>query len=450
MKVTSVYYLIIFIAPAFFAGCGNEEVKDPAGNREQVKTVIAALIEITPEVRSFGTISYFRKADVSSTTSGIIDSLAAEEGNTVREYQTLAVISNIQLVIQKKRTESQIKQARSALELSEAKLKEAKLQVEARLQSVYIAELDMARKKIELDDAERVLKNKEQLYSVGGLSDEAIRSLRMQFASEKSKYDLSLKSLEMQKIGLRDSDILEAGFPLPSSEIERTNVLKTVNTQTLGAEVRVAQASLDAANTELEAVNQLLDETTIRSPVTGIVGMRYLELGERVQPETKMFTVLDTSRVYAVFPIAEGEAAFITEGMDVEITVDALGKTALNAKIHLISPLVDPQTGNITVKALLPNDNLSLKPGMFMRARVISGRPRTTIMIPKTCLLKKEGKRGELFTVVRNRVFLNKIQLGVEKENLVEIIAGIAEGDAIVDAPSPLLKEGQDVEIKNN
>jgi HlyD family secretion protein len=437
------------LAVVLTAGCAAEQPKQETGPGEQVKTVVAKLEEITPEIRSFGTITYYRKTDVASTTTGSIGSIFAEEGSAVRAGQTLATIDNVQLLLQKKRTEEQIKQARSALELSEAKLSEAKLQVEARLESVLITEMDLKQKKIELDDLGRLLKNKEQLYLVGGLSDEVIHTQRMQYESQKSQYEMAVKNLEMQKIGLRDQDIRDAGLPLPGTDAERVRALQTVNTQTLGAEVKVAQASLDASLTELEAVNQLLSETIIRSPVSGLVGMRYLEQGERVQPDAKLFTVLDTSRVYAVFPVAESEGGLITEGMNVEITMDALDKKTFNAKIALVSPLVDPQTGNLTVKALLPNPSLVLKPGMFARARVISGQPRRTILVPKTCLLKKEGKSGEVFTVVRNRVCLNKIQLGVEKENLVEAAAGLSEGNAVIDSPSPLLKEGQNVEVKN-
>ncbi|HEQ71068.1 MAG TPA: efflux RND transporter periplasmic adaptor subunit [Spirochaetia bacterium] len=440
--------LILLAGGALLAsGCGGSDPAPETGYVEQVQTVTVAAQEITPEIRSFGTITYFAKADVSVTTSGLIRTLAVEEGEAVRQGQVIAAIENIQLEIQRKRTLSQISQARAALELAQAKLKEAKLQVEARLVSVLITELDVAQKKIELDDLERVLKNKEKLYAVGGMSDEEIHAARMQFAAAQNKYDLAVKSLQMQRIGLRDEDVRAAGYTFPLSEKDRVEILKTINTETLGAEVKVAAASLNAALMELEAVDQLLAETTVRAPVTGIIGMRYLEPGERVQPEAKLYTVLDLSRVYAVFPIPEGDAAFVTEGMPVEITVDALGDRKLEAKIHLISPLVDPQTGNITVKALLPNPGLQLKPGMFVRTRVISGASRKALLVPKTCLLKKEGKTGELLTVVRGRVFLNKVQLGIEKEDLVEITTGISEGDTVVDAPSPLLKEGQNVEI---
>jgi len=432
-----------------FASCQDDSAAGIPAYKDSVTTVKAAFSEITPEINSFGTITYYRKADVSVTTSGVIDAIYVEEGSSVARGQTLATINNIQLILQKKKTESQINQARAALELSQAKLKEGGLQVEARLISILIGELQLAQKKIELDDLERSLKNKEQVFAVGGMSEEAIHTVRMQYAAAKTQYELSIKQLEMQKVGLRDSDLAAAGYGIPTTQAERTRLLTVINTLILSAEVKVADASLAAAYTELEAVNQLLAETTIRSPVTGIIGMRYLELGERVQAEAKLFTVLDTSRVYAVFPVSEGESSLITESMSADITVDALGGKTFASRIDLISPIVDPQTGNITVKAILPNNLRTLKPGMFARVKVISGQPRKTILIPKTCIARKENTSGEIYTIVRGRVFAKKVRLGVEKEELIEIMEGLTEGDIVVDSPSPLLKEGQDVELKN-
>jgi len=79
----------------------------------------------------------------------------------------------------------------------------------------------------------------------------------------------------------------------------------------------VAEASLTSARTELEAINQLLNESVIRAPVTGIIGMRYLESGELIQADAKLFTIMDIARVFAVFPIEESDAALLTEGMKV-------------------------------------------------------------------------------------------------------------------------------------
>jgi RND family efflux transporter MFP subunit len=175
--------------------------------------------------------------------------------------------------------------------------------------------------------------------------------------------------------------------------------------------------------------------------------MRYLEKGERIQADAKLFTIIDISRVFAVFPIEESDAALLTEGMKVEVTVDALKDQAFEAKIYLISPLIDPQTGNVTVKAIMDNPGLKLKPGMFLRAKVISGQPRNAILLPKTVLTNKKGKEAEVFAVSQGRIFLKKLTVGVEKEDMVEILQGVNEGETIVNSPSPILKEGQEVEI---
>jgi RND family efflux transporter MFP subunit len=450
MTKNKIYIWIFLLGAALcFYKCGDSGQNYLTTNEKiVVKTISTKKEEITPEIRSFGTISHFRKVDVSVITDGIISAMNVEEGDAVYLGQVLAQITNIQLEIQKKRTLSQINQAESALDLSKAKLREAELNAEARFISVAIGDLDLAQKKIELDDLDRALKNKEQVYEVGGLSDEAMHSLRMNFLAEQNKYEMAKKNLEMQKIGLRNEDIINQGYKLPASEAERIKILTIINTQTLSAEVKVAEASLAAARTELEAVNQLLNETVLRAPVTGIVGLRYLEKGERVQADTKLFTIMDIARVFAVFPIEESDASLLTEGMKVEVIVDAFKDQVFEAKIYLVSPLIDPQTGNVTVKAVLDNPGLKLKPGMFLRARVISGEPRQAVLIPKTCLTAKQGKNAEVFTVSQGRIFIKKVVTGVEKEDRVEITRGLNEGETVVDTPSPILKEGQEVEME--
>ncbi len=439
--------IIILIISGFFSCADSTKTDLTSGDKVRVSIVTAAKQEITPEIRSFGTISHFRKVDVSVITDGVISTMNVKEGDAVRQGQVIARIRNIQLEIQKKRTLAQIKQAQSALNLSMAKLKEGRLNVESRFISVSIGELDLKQKKINLDDLQRALNNKKQVYDVGGITDEAMHSLQMNYESEQNKYRMAKKNLEMQKIGLRDKDIVNQGYTLPSSEKERIKVLTLLNTQTLSAEVKVAEASLDSAETELEAVNQLLGETVIRAPVSGIIGMRYLEKGERIQANAKLFTIMDISRVFAVFPIEENDAALLTEGMKVEVTVDAFKDKKFEAKIYIISPLIDPQTGNVTVKAIMDNPGLKLKPGMFLRARVISGQARSSIVVPKSVLTNKKGKQAEVFVVSQGRLFLKKVTIGVEKENTAEILKGINQGETIVDSPSPILKEGQEVEI---
>jgi multidrug efflux pump subunit AcrA (membrane-fusion protein) len=85
---------------------------------------------------------------------------------------------------------------------------------------------------------------------------------------------------------------------------------------------------------------------------------------------------------------------------------------------------------------------------MFLRARVISGEPRQAVLIPKTCLTAKQGKNAEVFTVSQGRIFIKKVVTGVEKEDRVEITRGLNEGETVVDTPSPILKEGQEVEME--
>jgi RND family efflux transporter MFP subunit len=442
------FFILTFFLLKFLLSCSEkvetEITEEPA---ETVTVVVAAEEEITPEIKSFGTISYFRKADISVAIDGKIKWISKEEGDQVYAGEIIAEIENIQLTISKKKVEAAIRQAESALELAEAKLWEARLQVEARLISLQKTKLEIKQKEMELEDMKETLSDKEKLFEVGGITEEALEDIRLQYETAKIDYETSLFDMAIKEIGLRDKDILSFGYSLPETEEERIEMLVELNTQTLAAEMEVALSQLVSAKTELESIDQLLEETKIRSPVTGIIGAKYMETGERIQSGTKLFTVFDLSSVFAVFPVQESDAVQISEGMDVDVTVDALQGKELTARIYLIYPTVDPQTGNLSIKALLTNEGLVLKPGMFARIRVISGEPRMSIMVPKTCLFHKEGNKGEVYLVIQDRLFLKEVIVGVERGEKVEIIEGLKVGDVVVDAPSPILKEGVNVNV---
>ena len=446
------FLIFAFLTLTFCGNNGGRIYREANGGtlseplKHNVKIIKVMEKNITPHIKSFGSIAFQKKIDISSAVNGIINKLVAEEGDSVEKGESLAVIENIQLDIRRRQVESAVAAARSASLLAEARLHEGKLQVEARLISIAKSEIELEQKKIELEYVEKTLKNKEKVFNVGGISEEAMDALKMSYHAARTAYLSLAKDLEIKKVGLRDEDIISAGLTPPRTEIERIKKLVQLNTRTLSAEVSVAESQLDTAISELESVNQLLNEMEVISPEKGIVGARYFSEGERITEGAKIFTLFDTSSVYAVFPVQENEALLISEGMPVLMTVDALDGAEYKGRIHLISPMIDPQSGSLIVKALFENRDGLFKPGMFVRIKVIYGTERKAFFIPVTAVVQKTGNKGKLFMVVNGRAFQKNVLLGIENEGEVEVIEGLSRGEILIDSPSPVLKEGDEVE----
>lgn len=438
---------LIILGPLVFSCAGRDggtpEGLSPKQNLRSVEVVIAEMRENVPEIESFGSISFITKTDISPSVEGIIRRIHVEEGDRVAPNSLLAEIENLQLEIRGKQAEMNIRKAEAALSLAEAEYWEGKLRTEAELISIEKLNLSIKQQARELKQQEGDIANKERLYEVDGISEEQMKKLRLSYRSALTDYENALKELDIKMIGFRDEDIRSRGYTVPADTGKRREVLREINNLSLEAEIEAAEANLASAEAELESAELLLSELRLSSPAEAVVGSKYLEEGERITPGTILFTLFTDERVYAVFPVQERDILFLSEGQTVIVTVPALEDLEFTGTLDLISPTVDPGSGNIMVKAVVANTESALKPGMFVRVKVRYGKPADTIFIPETCI----SKGNEVFTVVNGRVFRRELNTGTKKDGEIEIKSGLREGDIIVDSPSPALQEGEHVEI---
>ena len=435
------------LAAAAFATCGGGR-QSPVVRQAlpRVRTVAVREQAAEDQTASFGSISFQKKADVTALVDGTVRDLPVGEGDTVRRGDLLAQMENLQLELRRKQALSTASSARSELELAEARLWEGQLQVEARIAGVQRAELELESRRRELDELARALRNKEQLLSAGGTTEEATASVRLSYASARTAVQLLGKDLEIRQIGLRDEDIVSRGMAVPRDDAARRRVLVRIGTLTLAAERDVARARAGAAEAELGSVEQLIAELTVRAPLSGIVGARYVEVGEHAAADAKLFTLISTGEVYAVFPVPESEAHRVRPGDAAEVRVDALGEAVFQGRVALVSPVIDPQAGTVTVKAVLADPGTRMKPGMFARVKLLHGEGRRVTVVPSTAIVQREGGTARVFAVVNRRVFLKEAVLGSETEGGWIVEQGLAPGERLVDSPSLLLKEGEEVE----
>jgi RND family efflux transporter MFP subunit len=420
---------------------------DPELPRQKVKKLAASVQMMAQELSSFGALSYRSKADITATVEGVIAQLAVEEGAVVAQNQLLARLRNIQVEMRRDQAQSALKSALSEQELALSRLWEGERQVEARILSLRRAEIELEQKQREQEELAKTLANKEVLHRVGGTTEEAMASLQLSYAAAETNIKLLEKDLAVKGIGLRDLDILSQGIPAPPDEAARTRALELINTRILTAELEVARARVESARTDLRSSEQLVAELEIRAPSAGIVGARYVEPGEHVQANARLFTLIDTKDVYAVFALPEGDAARVAPGAIVEVIVEAVSDTPFKGRVALISPVIDPQAGTVTVKSLLPNGNQRLKPGMFARVRIVVGSPQRVVTVPESAISQKNGDKAKVFAVVNGRAFVKEIVLGRERNGVFIVLEGLKGGEALIDAPSPLLREGEEVEV---
>ncbi len=450
LKKKSLLWLVILLILISCTKTDQEiEIKDTIINIAEVESTKVKLVDIEPEISSFGSISFLHKTDISCAIDGIIRNITVEEGESVKSGEILATIENVQMAVRKQQSLSDLRSSQATLQLIQTKYREGRLQIEARLLSHEKSLLKIKQRDLELQNIEQTLSDKEELYKLDGISENELISLRLQFNSAKTEYEGILMDHEISVIGFRDSDILNAGFTIPETEEDKKRILIDLNTMTLQAEVEVAKARLETSEAEVSSIDLLLKELEIKAEYSGILGARYMEEGERVKSGTKLFTTFTNEKVYATFPVQESRIIQLEIGQEVEMTIPALNNKIVTGEIKVISPMIDPQSGNINVKAIFLNSEGALLPGMFAQVKIKTGKSVKRLVIPIQSILQKQGNKGEVFIYYNGKVFLKQIILGNETNNQLEVLEGLENDEIIVVNPAPFLQEGMNVQLKD-
>jgi len=184
----------------------------------------------------------------------------------------------------------------------------------------------------------------------------------------------------------------------------------------------------------------------ITSQASGVVGARYFEEGERVKADDKLITLMDTSSLYAIFPVREKEALRIKEGMEAVIQIDGTGGEKYG-RVDLVYPQADAQSLSFLVRVLIEDATDNLKPGMFARVRVTLGPAEKSLFLPGSALANKKNNEAEIFVINGNTLSLRKVVYGRTLGDQWEIISGVREGEIVVLRPESDMREGTNVSL---
>lgn len=437
---------IVLCAAVLNASCSRGESVPETGPKK-VRGVGLIAAELPDEVSGFGSLSYERKTDIASPIEAVVGALPYREGAALDSGAIAVVLVNPQIPLAVARADAAVSQAAAALDLAKAREREGSYGAEARIRNLEKSEAEAAQGERELAEAERKHADQERLYAAGGIAEESIRQSRFSIASNRERIALQRKGLEIERIGLRDADLAAAGFGKPKNDAERIASLILLATETLRAESEAAAARLEAAKREAESARLSAAELTIASPAAGIVGARYVEVGERVKRDDKLLTVISDDRLFAVLPVREADALRLGKGMDAVVRVESAGED-FPGTVDLVSPTADSQSASFSVRISLRDPKRRLKPGMFARATVRTGRPRSALVVPESALIEKTEKEAALFVVAAGRLVRRRVSIGLSRAQGREILSGAREGEVVVDRPDAGLAEGDHVVVE--
>jgi RND family efflux transporter MFP subunit len=196
-------------------------------------------------------------------------------------------------------------------------------------------------------------------------------------------------------------------------------------------DVTNAEGALADARARLSNAQERLEDTQVRAPFEGIVSDRPADAGDVVQVGAALFSIVDPSRLRLEASVPTEQIARLQKGTEVEFTVSGLDRR-ITGRIERINPVVDSATRQIRIYVEIPNQDQSLVGGLFAQGRVATDT-QNAAAIPLAAV-DSRGNTPTVHLLQGGRVGESPVQLGMRDEaaEMVEVVAGVAEGDTVL------------------
>jgi membrane fusion protein (multidrug efflux system) len=242
------------------------------------------------------------------------------------------------------------------------------------------------------------------------------------------------------------ADVAEADAAVTDSQAQFNRSRELLNTQALSkSQYDQLEATLKADRARLAAATARLEDTVIRAPFSGRVGLRRVSVGTLISPGAVITTLDDTSVIKLDFSVPENFVASLREGLSVRATAPAYPGRSFTGKVASIDSRVDMTTRSVIVRALLTNDDGAIKPGMFLNV-TLANDEREALVIPEEAL-SPEAERQYVFVVADGKAERREVRIGGRRPGSVEVITGLNAGEQVIVEGTQKVRDGATVRV---
>lgn len=267
---------------------------------------------------------------------------------------------------------------------------------------------------IRFSEGQKVQKGQVLIRLDDSIARAELAQARANHTLAKSKFD---RAIELQ----------QKGFISKQARDEADNVM------------RVQEAAMDLAQARL-------DKSTLRAPFSGVIGLRDVSVGNYVQEGAEIVSIQAIDPLKVDFRIPELYMSDVKQGQSLEISLDAMPDKRYEGKVFAISPLVDEGGRAIVMRAQVNNRGGDLRPGMFARVRLLFGATQPSPAVQEAALVPQRDEQY-VYVVRDNRAQQVRVEVGQRKDGMVEIMAGLKEGDMVVTAGHQKIRDGLAVTV---
>jgi RND family efflux transporter MFP subunit len=288
--------------------------------------------------------------------------------------------------------------------------------------------------KIYVEEGDRV--QKDQL-----LAELDTRAIRLQLEQAKASYAVAEANHKDAQRNMERMERLKSENAVSEQQYEQVK---------LGFDA--ADAQLQQARAAVNLANHNLDVSIMKAPFDGVIASKNAEVGDvinpmmgGISPTSGVLTLMDFSRVKIEIEVSSQDIARIKKGMAAFLRVDAFPDKVFPGQVSIVNLTADPMTRKFGVQVTANNPELLLRPNTFGEVTLEITTHEDALVIPQIAVLENKY----VFVAQEdNTVVRKEVSLGLQNTDLVEVLAGVQEGELVVVEGNYGLDEGARIEVK--
>jgi HlyD family secretion protein len=411
--------LVTIAVLLFLAALVGWSVWSRFGRRESAAEPVAVPVTVQAPrrgtigrtLRYSGTLEPRATVTVLSKVPGRVECIVVSEGDTVTKGQLLVLMEDDVARLQ-------AEQAAAALDAAQAQLEKARRGV--RPEELASAQATLAAAEKDLADADTDFQRAERLFADGAITKAAREEAQAKLRTARTGVENARRSVQMMEQG--------AG----------------------SEEQRMAEAQLDSARAQRDLAKLNLDNTRVAAPIGGQVAKVPIDEGNLAGTATPLVVIVNEAAMVVKAAVPErhyGEFIAAGERIRTGAVFAALAdRGALPGRLISISPTIDPASRTFSAEVEVTDSKGELRSGMYATVAFEVARADDALLVPAAALCSRGGGRG-VFVVDGEVARFRTLKTGIEGDEMVQALEGLAEEDRVVVDGNAVLEDGQRVSV---
>lgn len=246
---------------------------------------------------------------------------------------------------------------------------------------------------------------------------------------------------------------LEVQEQLAKTTFERQ---KRLWEQKIGSEIQYlnAKANYESSQNAVNQIKSQLGKTYIRAPFSGVIDDVITDQGTVVSPGQGVFRIVNLKDMYIKADVPERYLSSVVRGKEVSIEIPMLGET-ITSEVRQTGNYINPNNRSFSIEVDVPNKSGNVKPNLTARVKINDYSSENAILIPLNVISENAQNQQYVYKAIagedKNKAVAKQeiITTGKTQGDLIEVLDGLVEGDAIIVEGARTVKDGQEVKILN-